>query len=302
MPEPGRAERRSVRETAPAKVNLILQVGPRRRDGLHDLCSLFASIDLADEITVAIAEPRGGPDEIRTPGVHGPDICVAALAALRAEIPGGDLPTLDVTVEKRIPIAGGLGGGSADAAAVLRAANELAGSPLSRDGLRAVATRVGADVPSQIEPTHAVVGGVGELVEPVGLPSLWLVLVPQHEGLSTAEVYAEADRIGATRPNLDPEAVYAAARQEPRRLAESIGNDLQAAALSLRPELRRPLTALREAGAIGALLSGSGPTAVGVFEDERSARYAANAGDIVARVRNNPQSWERAGGLSRRLA
>lgn len=287
MTERAGARRRSVREAAPAKVNLILQVGPRRPDGLHELCSLFASIDLADEVTVATAEARGGPDTVQTPGVDGPDVCVSALAELRAAAPGAELPPLDVTIEKRIPIAAGLGGGSADAAAVLRAANELAGGPLSPDGLRALATRVGADVPSQVEPAHAIVGGSGELVEPVALPSLWLVLVPQREGLSTADVYAEADRIGATRHELDPEAVRAAARQEPRMLAASLANDLQAAALSLRPELRRPLAALEEAGAIGALLSGSGPTAMGVFEDERSARHAAGAADIVARIRNN---------------
>ena len=290
MPERDGGRRRGVRETAPAKVNLILHVGARRPDGLHELCSLFASIDLADDVTVAIADSREGPDTVRTPGVDGPDICVSALAELRAEIPRVELPPLEVTIDKRIPIAAGLGGGSADAAAVLRAANELAGSPLSRDRLRAVAARVGADVPSQVEPTHAVIGGAGELVEPVALPSLWLVLVPQREGLSTAEVYAEADRIGATRSKLDPQAVHAAARREPRALAALVGNDLQAAALSLRPELRRPLTALEEAGAIAALLSGSGPTAVGVFEDERSARAAAGSGDIVARIRNNRPS------------
>ena len=287
MTERVRARRGSVREPAPAKVNLILQVGRRRGDGLHELCSLFASIDLADGVEVAVSDSRDGPDTVRTPGVDGLDVCVSALAELRAAS-GAELPPLDVTIDKRIPVAAGLGGGSADAAAVLRAANELAGRPLSTHGLRDVAARVGADVPSQIEPTHAVVGGAGELVEPVPLPPLWLVLVPQHEGLSTADVYAEADRIGATRRELDPEAVRAAARQEPRTLAASLANDLQAAALSLRPELREPIAALEAAGAMGALLSGSGPTAVGVFEDEHSARDSAGPGDIVARIRNNP--------------
>lgn len=279
---------RRIREAAPAKVNLILQVGPRRADGLHELCSLFASIDLADEVTVEVSRSRNGPDAVRTPGVDGPDICDSALAELRAAAPGAALPPLDVTVEKRIPIAAGLGGGSADAAAVLRAANELAGGPLSRDRLRTVASRVGADVPSQIEPTHALVEGAGELVEPVALPPLWLLLVPQPDGLATADVYAEADRIGATRRHLDREAVRAAARREPRALAAALANDLQAAALSLRPQLRKPLAALEAAGAIGALISGSGPTAVGLFEDERSARATAGPGDVVARIRNNP--------------
>src|SRR6185503_10682588 len=107
-----------------------------------------------------------------------------------------ELPPLQVTIDKRIPVAAGLGGGSADAAAALRAANELAGRPADAAGLRALGARLGADVPSQIEPRHALVTGAGEGVEPVELPPMTLLLVPDEDGLSTADVYAQADALG----------------------------------------------------------------------------------------------------------
>ena len=118
-----------------------------------------------------------------------------------------ELPPLRVTIEKRIPVAAGLGGGSADAAAVLRAANELAGRPLDADGLRALGAAVGADVPSQVEPRHALVTGAGEVVEPVELPPMTLLLRAGRRRASTADVYAQADALGTTRPSLDPDQV-----------------------------------------------------------------------------------------------
>lgn len=256
---------------APAKVNLLLHVAPPRADGYHPLCSLFASIDLADEVVV---EPAAA-DEVRCPGVEGPNLAERALAAYR-EAAGAAAPgPVRVTITKRIPVAAGLGGGSADAAAVLRALDALAERPLGPDRLREIGARLGADVPSQVEPRHALVTGVGEHVEPVALPPMALVLVPQREGLPTAAVYAEADRIGATRSELDPDAVRALARAPLPELARGLENDLQAAALSLRPELERPLEALREAGALAALVTGSGPTTFGVFATVEEAERAA---------------------------
>src|SRR4051794_33150970 len=259
-----------LRETAPAKVNLVLQVGRRRRDGLHDIASLFASLELADELSVEVlGDPQVPRDEVVCPGVPaGANIVETALAAFRAE---AGLPPLRVAIDKRIPVAAGLGGGSADAAAVLRAANEIAGRPLDPRALRAIGARVGADVPSQVEPRHALVTGAGEGVEPVELPDMTLVLVPAAEGLSTAAVYAEADRIAATRPALDPSALRTLARAPLAALVRALENDLEAAALSLRPELTATLAALREAGALAARITGSGPTAFGVFESEAEA-------------------------------
>lgn len=264
-----------IQELAPAKVNLLLHVGPRRSDGLHELCSIFASIDLVDEVLVG--EAAGGRDRVVCRGVEGPNACAAAIEAFRDAVGSTALPPLEVTVEKRIPVAAGLGGGSADAGAVLRAANAIAGRPLDAAALRAVGASVGADVPSQIEPRHALVEGAGELVEPLELPSMTLVLVPQAEGLSTAAVYREADRLGVTRERLHAEPVRAAAAGPLTALAGALENDLQAAALSLRPELAEPIAELRRAGAVAALVTGSGPTVFGVFDRSEAAHAAAAA-------------------------
>lgn len=267
------AGRPMLRERAPAKVNLLLHVGTRRSDGLHELCSLFASIDLADDLIVR--ESPALDDVVVCPGVSGPNLCQRALDAYRSATEAPLFP-VEVRVEKRIPVAAGLGGGSADAAAVLRAANEAAGSPLDAAALRRLAARVGADVPSQVEPRHALVRGAGEIVEPVGLPAMTLVLVPAPDGLATEDVYREADRLGATRDRLDPEAVRALAGRPTGELAAALENDLQAAALSLRPELERSIEGLRRAGALAALVTGSGPTVFGVFETPEDALAAAD--------------------------
>jgi 4-diphosphocytidyl-2-C-methyl-D-erythritol kinase len=249
-----------IRERAPAKVNLLLHVGPRRADGLHELCSLFASIDLADEVTV---EPAEG-DEVVCAGVERPNLALAAVERFRAEAAPA-LPPMRVTIAKRIPVAAGLGGGSADAAAVLRAANRLAGEPLDADGLRAIGARIGADVPSQVEPRHALVTGAGEVVEPVELPAMALLLVPDEQGLSTADVYARADELGATRGQLDPDRVRALAGGPLDELAAALENDLEVASVSLRPELTARMDGLRQTGALAARVTGSGPTVFGVF-------------------------------------
>jgi 4-diphosphocytidyl-2-C-methyl-D-erythritol kinase len=273
-----------IEESAPAKLNLVLQVGPRRPDGLHELASLFASLELADE--VAVEPAPAAPDEVICPAVEGPNLASAAIDALRDAL-AGDLPPLRVAIEKRIPVAAGLGGGSADAAAVLRAANRLAGGPLDPDALRRLAAGIGADVPSQIEPGHALVTGAGEHVEPVDLPRLSVVLVPARERLATAEVYAEADRLGATRDALDPEAVRASAALAAPELAGALENDLERAALSLRPELEETLAAVRQTGARAARITGSGPTVFGLYEDLIAAAEAAERlpGAVVTRLR-----------------
>jgi 4-diphosphocytidyl-2-C-methyl-D-erythritol kinase len=205
-------------------------------------------------------------------------------------VSGAELPPLRVEIAKLIPVAAGLGGGSADAAAALRAANELAGRPLDADGLRAIGARIGADVPSQIEPRHALVTGAGEGVEPIELPDMTLVLMPAAEGLSTAAVYAEADRIPSTRPRLDPDALRRLAAAPLAAFAHGLENDLEAAALSLRPELATTLGALREAGALAAQVTGSGPTAFGVFEALMEAEEAAAllSDPLVTSLRHTP--------------
>jgi 4-diphosphocytidyl-2-C-methyl-D-erythritol kinase len=261
----------TVHERAFAKVNLVLHVGPPRGDGLHPLSSLLASVDLADELMVTRA--AGPEDEVECPGLPNETLCRHALAALRAELP--DVPPLAVTIDKRIPVAAGLGGGSADAAAVLRAGNELAGSPLPAGRLRQLAATIGSDVPSQVEPGHTLIGGVGEQVEHVGLPAFSLVLVPQRDGLSTREVYAELDRLGDYRERLSPDELRDLATAPLDRLAAAVENDLEPATLSLRPELAPVVEGLRRAGALAAGISGSGPTVFGVFGSTEAAEQAA---------------------------
>jgi 4-diphosphocytidyl-2-C-methyl-D-erythritol kinase len=257
----------AVEERAFAKVNLILHIGRRRVDGLHPLGSVFASIELHDDVLVEAAEVDG----VDCAGIDGPNLAAAALAAFRRRVP--DLPPLRVRIDKRIPVAAGLGGGSADAAAVLRAANRIAGDPLDVPALRELGAGLGSDVPSQVDPRHVLVSGVGESVEPVELPQFGALLVPQNPGLSTADVYAEFDRIGGGRREVDLAALRSLTRE--MALLPVLGNDLQPAALALRPELSPVLASLRGAGALGALVSGSGPTCFALFEDRAAAEAAA---------------------------
>jgi 4-diphosphocytidyl-2-C-methyl-D-erythritol kinase len=255
---------------APAKLNLCLYLGGRREDGLHDLCSLFEPLALADPIEVAESER----DEVLCPGVEGDNLAARALAGLRAR--GWAHPPLRVRIEKRIPVAAGLGGGSADAAAVLRLA---AGAV---DDLPALAAEIGADVPSQLVPSPALVEGAGERVERLPGPAPHaVVLLPGGGGLSTADVFAEADRLGLGRPGDELAEIadrlrrVAGAGASPLSYSDLLVNDLEPAARSLRPEIGAALDALRDAGAPAALLTGSGPTAFGLFADLAAAREAA---------------------------
>jgi 4-diphosphocytidyl-2-C-methyl-D-erythritol kinase len=259
---------------APAKLNLCLYLGVRRDDGLHELCSLFEPLALADLIEVSEAER----DEVICDGVEGENLATRALAALRER--GWGSPPLRVEIEKRIPVAAGLGGGSADAAAVLRlAAGEVAEPERIAGGL-------GADVPSQLTPALALVRGAGERLERLPRPAAHaVVLLPSGGGLSTADVFAEADRLGLGRSDeeLDELArrlrAAAGAGASPLAYPELLVNDLEPAARSLRPEIGSALDALRGAGAAQALLTGSGPTAFGLFASLAAAREAASALD-----------------------
>ena len=268
---------------APAKLNLCLYLGRPRDDGLHELRSLFCPLTLSDRIMVTESEA----DEVVCPGVDGPNLAEAALAGLRAR--GWLRPPVRIEIEKRIPVAAGLGGGSADAAAVLR----LAGDEV--DGLSELAAELGADVPSQLDQAFALVGGAGDVVEPLSPPRHFgVVLIAADDGLCTAEVYVEADRLGLGRDPEELDSIAGELREaagqgaSPLEYHELLVNDLAHAALSLRPAIGGALTALKDAGAEVALVTGSGPTAFGVFDDIAAADAAAGqlaprfAGAIVA--------------------
>jgi len=144
-------------------------------------------------------------------------------------------------------------------------------------------------VPSQVDPRHALITGAGERVEPLRLPAMGLAVLPSGDGLSTAEVYGEADRVGSTRHRLDPDALRRLARGPLEALAAAAENDLEPAALSLRPELAEPVERLRGAGALAARLSGSGPTAFGIFSGAAAAERAAASlpGALATRLRQS---------------
>ncbi len=257
---------------APAKLNLCLFLGGRRdADGLHRICSLFEPLTLADTIEIGSAPEA---DEVECPGVEGENLASRALAELRRR--GWEHPPVRVRIEKRIPVAAGLGGGSADAAAVLRMAR--ADVP----ELAQIAAAVGADVPSQLVPATALVEGAGESVRRLPEPRPHaLILLPGGGGLGTAEVYAEADRQGLTRSDAELDALAAQLLEaagsggSPLAYSDLLTNDLEAAARALRPEIGEAISALRDAGAPLAGMSGSGPTAFGLFTDLHAARAAA---------------------------
>ena len=247
--------------TAPAKINLCLRLGPPRADGFHRITTLFAAIDLSDRLEL---EPA---DAIAVEGFDD-TLVTRALTALGEQ--------RRVRLEKRIPVAAGLGGGSSDAAAVLRA---LRGRrPVSE--LYEIARSLGSDVPFFLSGLEvALATGRGDVLRP--LPAFprgyGLLLVPSAQGLSTADVYA------ASQPN----PIYAAAQGDLIRavhtarsaadVAALVANDLQPAALSLQPGIAASLDAVRAAGALAAAVSGSGPTVFGVFPDPAAAE-AAGAG------------------------
>jgi 4-diphosphocytidyl-2-C-methyl-D-erythritol kinase len=270
-----------MRLEAPAKLNLCLYLGPRRDDGLHQLVSLFEPLSLSDTIEVTEL-PAGAADEVVCPRVPGENLAARALAALRAH--GWNGPPLRLGIHKRIPVAAGLGGGSADAAAVLRLAR---GDPAAQwtgkpPDLSAIAAELGADVPSQLEPAMALVRGAGERVDRLPAPPPHAVLlVPDGTGLSTAEVFAEADRLRIDRgePALEGLTVQlqsvACGGAPPFRYLDLLVNDLEPAAISLRPQIGATLQALRRTSARKVLMTGSGPTAVGLFYDLAAAQEAA---------------------------
>ncbi|HEX5763699.1 MAG TPA: hypothetical protein VFY04_11345 [Solirubrobacterales bacterium] len=289
--------------SAPAKLNLCLFLGPRREDGLHELCSLFEPLTLADAIEVS---EQGGerPDEVVCPGVAGDpadNLAARALAALRER--GWDAPPLRVEIEKRIPVAAGLGGGSADAAAILRIAASGAFLALSARkapaDLPTLAAELGADVPSQLDPALSLVQGAGELVERLPDPAPHaVVLLPAGGGLSTAAVFAEADRLRLGRSAAELDELAARLRDatgagaSPLDYAQLLANDLEPAARALRPDVGEALDALRAAGAPLALLTGSGPTTFGLFpslaDAERGARELGREDAIVCEAGRAP--------------
>lgn len=266
---------------APGKVNLCLFVGLPREDGLHPVVTVMQSLTLADELRLEPA-PEAGADEVICPGVRGPNLAGRALAAYR-DATGWDAPPQRLTIAKRVPVAAGMGGGSGDAAAALRLAAHAAGRP-GDPRLFELAPTLGSDVASQVIPGRALVTGTGERVDalPAPAPGVAYLVIPVDAGLSAAEVYREADRLGTARaPEVlaELEATLRAATGE--LPPELVRNDLEAAARSLCPAIDPALEALRAAGADQVLVTGSGPTAVGLFAGPEGSARAREAAERV---------------------
>jgi 4-diphosphocytidyl-2-C-methyl-D-erythritol kinase len=283
-----------LRALAPGKVNLALFLGGVRADGRHELVTLIESVSLADELSLEVIRaegvgvgvtPAAAPaDAVDCPGVAAPNLVAQLLSELRAR--GWDAPPVRISIRKRVPVAAGMGGGSADAAAALRLAARLAPLPPGAAALE-LASSLGADVPSQLEPGLVLGTGAGDVVTRVrALAPHAFVVVLLDAGLSTAAVYREADRLGLPRGEGD----LAERLEEVRRaLAQSGGelpaallvNDLEPAALSLCPEISDALAALREAGVSRAFVSGSGPTVVGLYTGDGATERAAEVAAVL---------------------
>jgi 4-diphosphocytidyl-2-C-methyl-D-erythritol kinase len=259
----------AVLERAPAKINLVLRVGPRRADGYHEVVSLMARVDVADTLTVAPADRT----VVECPGLEGGDTLVTrALTAFLEAVgperaPGG----FHAVIAKRIPAGAGLGGGSSDAAASLRAANRLCGGPLGAAALSAVAATIGSDVPFFLGPAIAIARGRGEQVAPgPQLPPVGVVLAHPGRPLATRDVY-EAYRAAGPAAALDlPDPVPSLAV-----LASLVANDLGPVAERLEPACRALRLELTARGAAAACVTGSGSAVFGLFSDLAAATVAA---------------------------
>jgi 4-diphosphocytidyl-2-C-methyl-D-erythritol kinase len=257
-------------QIAPAKLNLCLYLGPRRPDGYHELASIFEPLSLHDSITTTAAER----DEVICAGVEGENLATQALRLLRSE--GWSAGPVRIEIEKRIPVAAGLGGGSADAAAVLRLGiGEV-------DDLAGLAAVIGADVPSQIDPMVCLVEGVGQKLTSLPEPAEhWVVLLPFSEGLSTGEVFAEAGRLGVRRSIDELQEIsgrlWAVATNavSPLSYPGLLVNDLEPAAISLKPEIGLAKERLTAAGARFVGMTGSGPTVFGLSANRGEAEAVA---------------------------
>ncbi|WP_405903460.1 4-(cytidine 5'-diphospho)-2-C-methyl-D-erythritol kinase [Streptomyces sp. NBC_00656] len=273
----------SVTVRVPAKVNVQLAVGAARPDGFHDLANVFLAVGLYDEVTVTPADGLSvtcsGPDAAQVP-LDASNLAARAAAALAGRY--GIAPDVRIHIAKDIPVAGGMAGGSADAAGALLACDALWSTGASREELLEICAELGSDVPFSLVGGAALGVGRGEQLTPVEVGGTfhWVFAVADG-GLSTPAVYREFDRL--TEGTHVPEPVVSARLLDALRtgdtgaLAGVLSNDLQAPALSLRPSLAHTLAAGTVAGARAALVSGSGPTTAFLTDDEASARAIADA-------------------------
>jgi 4-diphosphocytidyl-2-C-methyl-D-erythritol kinase len=276
-------ETQTVTVRVPAKVNVQLGVGGARPDGFHDLANVFLAVGLYDEVTVTEADELrvtcAGPDAGQVPLDR---TNLAARAALELARRYGVDPAVHLHIAKDIPVAGGMAGGSADGAGALLACDALWGTNASRDELLDICAQLGSEVPFSLVGGAALGVGRGELLRPleVGGTFHWVFAMAER-GLSTPAVFREFDRMNEgvriPEPVASQELFEALAKGDAGTLARAVSNDLQPAALSLFPALADTLAAGRAAGALAALVSGSGPTTAFLAPDAPSAQTIAGA-------------------------
>jgi 4-diphosphocytidyl-2-C-methyl-D-erythritol kinase len=280
----------------PAKVNLQLSVGPRESDGFHNLVTVFQAISIYDDITVAFAPAKSGVSiSISGDQRHGvpadeSNLAMKAIALMAKEY---DLEIdAHLEIKKSIPVAGGMAGGSADAAAAIVAIDYLYSLGMSREEMSEVAAQLGSDVPFMLSGGTAIGTGHGDqLTAALSRGTYHWVLALSSVGLSTPAVYGECDRLRSeleiAEPATNEQLMQALLAADPKAVGAHLVNDLQAAACSLRPALRLVLDVGQEYGALGALVSGSGPTVAFLVSDEEAGldlAVALTASGVVGSV------------------
>lgn len=266
--------RKTVEIQVPAKVNLQLSVGPKKADGYHEVVTVFQAISLMDTLKISHADQFG--ISIKGDYTNGVPLDQSNLVYKAVELMSEKFDTgktIDIEINKSIPVAGGMAGGSADAAATLLGIDALYGLGLSKDELGDVARKLGSDVPFMLHGGTAVGRGHGDEITPaLSRGTYHWVIAVSSSGLSTPSVYGECDRLRTgldiKDPSLNDELLQALLSGDSTRVGKSLNNDLQAAAISLRPALRLILDTGQEYGALGGIVSGSGPSVAFLVADE----------------------------------
>ncbi|MBJ7286706.1 MAG: 4-(cytidine 5'-diphospho)-2-C-methyl-D-erythritol kinase [Candidatus Nanopelagicus sp.] len=287
---------RGVVARVPAKVNLQLSVGPLGSDGYHEVTTVFQAISLFDDVTVATALPGSGITiSITGDTAHGVPVDNSNLAIKAAQLMAKtyDLPPdLIIKLKKEIPVAGGMAGGSADAAGVIVGLDSLFELGISRDEMESVGSKIGADVPFSICGGVAIGTGRGDQITPaLAKGSYNWVLALSGQGLSTPSVYQECDRLreglSIATPQVSEPLMQALRAGDAKALGKALSNELQSAACSLRPALRLVLDVGVDYGALGGIVSGSGPTVAFLVTDDEHAMdltVALSSSGVVSSV------------------
>ncbi|MEY3728969.1 MAG: hypothetical protein RL315_584 [Actinomycetota bacterium] len=265
---------KSVEVQAPAKVNLQLSVGPKEADGYHQVVTVFQAVSLMDVIKISESDQFG--ISIKGDYTTGVPLDQSNLIFKAVQLMSEKFDTstsLDFEINKSIPVAGGMAGGSADAAATLLGIDQLYGLGLTKDELAEVAREIGSDVPFMLHGGTAVGRGRGDEITPaLSRGTYHWVIAVSSSGLSTPAVYGECDRLRTgldiKAPTLNDELLQSLLSGDSVRVGKSLNNDLQAAACSLRPALRLILDTGQEYGALGGIVSGSGPSVAFLVADE----------------------------------